>query len=603
MGKIQTLTDSFTFRPIGTPFLHEHVGGPLAGRKALCRRGVIQNYLERNSNKRIYPKQIWERLFKEDSSFMYRLKNRGMVGLLEHPEDGATKLDRSPSHVMTEVRFATDKEIQESKNKPIEEQLHEGDIVGTFEVIEGTRNGNELKALIDNNILIGVSSRGGGSLREDGDGFIVEDDYDCETWDVVKDPSVTRALPRSAESAPTSTPTPVEPPPIPAPVVPESTLPKPAPQVEATPQPAAPAAQPVQPAAAPINESTTNTMSKLNDLRALDLDVTRLMATPVKGMKPSQKAAIFDSITGLQIAVQTIMNEDQNLKPAAEKILKRLTEYEDDLDSAEAAPEPEPAPAPEPSPEPPVDDEPPMDDEGGAPDDEAATISAAAEKLEQLADQDPEAGELAQELHAIADTMAGDAGEEGGEEGGEELPPDFDSLPTESKKQIRMLAGKCKRLKCKNKRIESQLARITPATAKLLERYKALKNSLSTRTIGEDGQDGDYRKAARELAERYNRDMTEFGVLLMAEKRPDILEAHGDELREAKTWKEFTALAEKFVKEAPKAPVSESAPGSTPQPAPAPAADPAPAPAAAPVNEDVHPAVAMASRSRKRLNG
>ena len=190
------LVETFEFRPFGNPIIESVTTGETIYRRS----GVVQNYLERNSNKRVYPKSIWERLFKDGSDFRNRLQSRSMVGLLEHPEDGLTRLDRSPSHVMVDVRFPTEKEITESRqHQDPSQHLRDGDIIGTYEVLE-TRNGNDLKGLLKGKVPVGVSSRGDVTLSEDAGGFTVNDDYDCETWDVVSCPSVTRAIPNRTES-------------------------------------------------------------------------------------------------------------------------------------------------------------------------------------------------------------------------------------------------------------------------------------------------------------------------------------------------------------------------------------------------------------------
>jgi hypothetical protein len=49
--------------------------------------------------------------------------------------------------------------------------------------------GDEVANLLRNNIMIGVSSRGVGSLREVGDDHIVQEDFEIICWDVVTAPS------------------------------------------------------------------------------------------------------------------------------------------------------------------------------------------------------------------------------------------------------------------------------------------------------------------------------------------------------------------------------------------------------------------------------
>jgi hypothetical protein len=49
--------------------------------------------------------------------------------------------------------------------------------------------GDEVANLLRNNITIGVSSRGVGSLREVGNDHVVQDDFEIICWDIVTAPS------------------------------------------------------------------------------------------------------------------------------------------------------------------------------------------------------------------------------------------------------------------------------------------------------------------------------------------------------------------------------------------------------------------------------
>jgi hypothetical protein len=55
--------------------------------------------------------------------------------------------------------------------------------------LQNTPSGNILKALIENNITVGVSSRGMGSLKQMGEVMEVQDDFELLTWDLVSNPS------------------------------------------------------------------------------------------------------------------------------------------------------------------------------------------------------------------------------------------------------------------------------------------------------------------------------------------------------------------------------------------------------------------------------
>jgi hypothetical protein len=61
--------------------------------------------------------------------------------------------------------------------------------MGKIEILP-TPSGNILKALIESNIKVGVSSRGMGSLNENSKGILeVQDDFDLVCWDFVSTPS------------------------------------------------------------------------------------------------------------------------------------------------------------------------------------------------------------------------------------------------------------------------------------------------------------------------------------------------------------------------------------------------------------------------------
>jgi hypothetical protein len=78
---------------------------------------------------------------------------------------------KNVSHIIREVWWAGDK------------------VMGKIEILP-TVSGNILKALIDNNVMVGVSSRGMGSLKEMNEGTLeVQDDFELLCWDFVSTPS------------------------------------------------------------------------------------------------------------------------------------------------------------------------------------------------------------------------------------------------------------------------------------------------------------------------------------------------------------------------------------------------------------------------------
>ena len=102
------------------------------------------------------------------------IKERRALGELDHPESSVINL-QNVSHNITEIK------------------IKGNDVYGTFEILD-TPAGRILKELFANNITVGVSSRGMGSVEEsigdDGDSTVtVQDDFELLCWDFVSTPS------------------------------------------------------------------------------------------------------------------------------------------------------------------------------------------------------------------------------------------------------------------------------------------------------------------------------------------------------------------------------------------------------------------------------
>ena len=137
---------------------------------------VLQKWGVENRNGRIYPKEILER---ENNNYQQLIKERRAIGELDHPESSIIAGDRI-SHNIIETWW-------EGKT-----------LMGKMEILMSpgyinygivSTKGDEVANLIRNNIMIGVSSRGVGSLREVGGKNIVQDDFELICWDVVTSPS------------------------------------------------------------------------------------------------------------------------------------------------------------------------------------------------------------------------------------------------------------------------------------------------------------------------------------------------------------------------------------------------------------------------------
>lgn len=142
--------------------------------------GEMQLADKPNLNRRKYPESLWDRVLGAGKT-QSRLKERRMLGLLDHPVDGKTKLEwPGPSHVMTHL------EKRPSTRFPGTQAIY-----GVYECLP-TPSGKVLEALLRSRIGIQVSSRGDGDLEEGIDGYstVIPESYDLDTFDVVIDPSV-----------------------------------------------------------------------------------------------------------------------------------------------------------------------------------------------------------------------------------------------------------------------------------------------------------------------------------------------------------------------------------------------------------------------------
>ena len=96
-----------------------------------------------------------------------------MGGHLEHPADGISDLKKIAIRV-TDLKL-----------------LEDGRVWGRARILD-TRDGQDARALVEGGYLIGISSRGRGSL---GPGNIVSDDFQLATFDLVSKPSTPGAYP------------------------------------------------------------------------------------------------------------------------------------------------------------------------------------------------------------------------------------------------------------------------------------------------------------------------------------------------------------------------------------------------------------------------
>jgi hypothetical protein len=128
--------------------------------------GILATAEVKNGNGRYYAKDLWER---EINKYSEVVKENRATGELDHPESSIINL-KNVSHIIRELWWDGDH------------------VVGKVEILP-TVSGNILKALIENNVQVGVSSRGMGSLKQVGEVLEVQDDFELLCWDFVSTPS------------------------------------------------------------------------------------------------------------------------------------------------------------------------------------------------------------------------------------------------------------------------------------------------------------------------------------------------------------------------------------------------------------------------------
>ena len=128
--------------------------------------GILATAEVKNGNGRYYAKDLWER---EIDKYKEVVKENRATGELDHPESSIINL-KNVSHIIRDMWWDGD------------------NVIGKIEILP-TSSGNILKVLIENNVQVGVSSRGMGSLQERNGVLEVQDDFELLCWDFVSTPS------------------------------------------------------------------------------------------------------------------------------------------------------------------------------------------------------------------------------------------------------------------------------------------------------------------------------------------------------------------------------------------------------------------------------
>jgi hypothetical protein len=134
-------------------------------------KGILQKAETLNQNGRVYPKVLLEREIRNYQKF---IKENRALGELDHPDSSVVEL-KNASHIIREAHM-------------------DGNIVyGTVEILS-TPSGQILQSLVESGVTLGISSRGVGSTKTDGDLQIVQDDFQLICWDFVSEPSTPGAF-------------------------------------------------------------------------------------------------------------------------------------------------------------------------------------------------------------------------------------------------------------------------------------------------------------------------------------------------------------------------------------------------------------------------
>lgn len=135
-------------------------------------KGILQRADALNQNGRIYPRPILEREVRNYQKFV---RERRALGELDHPAESVIEA-KNVSHVVTEINMDDD-----------------GVVKGKVEVLD-TPMGKIVQNLLDAGVTLGISSRGVGSVKNEGDRTIVQEDFQLICFDIVSEPSTPLAF-------------------------------------------------------------------------------------------------------------------------------------------------------------------------------------------------------------------------------------------------------------------------------------------------------------------------------------------------------------------------------------------------------------------------
>ena len=134
-------------------------------------KGILQKSDTLNQNGRIYPKAILEREVRNYQKF---IRESRALGECDHPDSSVVEL-KNASHIVREAYMKDDV------------------CYGAVELLD-TPSGKILKSLVESGVTLGISSRGVGTTKSQGDTQIVQDDFQLICFDMVSEPSTPGAF-------------------------------------------------------------------------------------------------------------------------------------------------------------------------------------------------------------------------------------------------------------------------------------------------------------------------------------------------------------------------------------------------------------------------
>ena len=133
--------------------------------------GKLQEADVQNGNGRVYPHKV---LVREVENYKKLVKENRALGELDHPDDSVINL-KNASHMVTDI-WMEDKAV-----------------MGKVKVLN-TDAGKTLRALVEDGVKLGISSRGMGSVSEGAGKVIVQEDFQLICFDFVSEPSTPNAF-------------------------------------------------------------------------------------------------------------------------------------------------------------------------------------------------------------------------------------------------------------------------------------------------------------------------------------------------------------------------------------------------------------------------